>query len=289
MIIKDITWTDIIDRLRLFEETLSSHSIVYGVPTGGMILAGFLSPGIKITYNPLLATVILDDIFDSGKTQKQYLEKYSTEFICLYHKTEFGQETWVRFPWEKDHPGAEAGASVENNIVRILQYIGEEPTRQGLVDTPKRVVKSYKELFGGYNQDPKDLFTVFEQQYDQMVVLKDIELYSLCEHHMLPFYGKAHVAYIPNGGKVIGISKLARLVDLYARRLQIQERIGDQVTSALMEHLQPLGAACVIEASHMCMKMRGVQKQNSIMTTSSLTGVFKDDLAVRTEFLNFIS
>ena len=151
------------------------------------------------------------------------------------------------------------------------------------------MVKSHKQLFAGYNQNPEDLFTVFEQEYDQMVVLIDIELDSICEHHMLPFYGKAHVAYIPDKGKVIGISKLARLVDLYARRLQIQERIGDQVTKALMDNLKPLGAACVIEASHMCMKMRGVQKQNSIMTTSSLTGVFKDDLAVRTEFLNFIS
>lgn len=177
-----------------------------------------------------------------------------------------------------------------SNIFEILKYIGEDPERDGLKDTPNRVVKSYSELFSGYGKDPKELFTTFQDdKYDQMVILKDIELYSMCEHHMLPFYGKAHVAYIPYGGKVIGISKLARLVDLFARRLQIQERIGNQVTAALDEFLAPEGAACVIEASHMCMQMRGVGKQHSVMTTSSLTGVFKKDPAVRQEFMNLIA
>lgn len=173
-------------------------------------------------------------------------------------------------------------------IRQILEQLGENPEREGLKDTPKRVVKSWTELYKGYMQDPKDILTTFESEgYNQIVLLKDIELYSMCEHHMLPFYGKAHVAYIPNG-KVIGISKLARLVDIYARRLQIQERIGAQVTAALMEHLQPLGAACIIEATHMCMRTRGVQKQNSVMITSSMEGVFLEDVGAKQELLQLI-
>lgn len=173
-------------------------------------------------------------------------------------------------------------------IRQILHEIGEDPDREGLQDTPKRVVKSWKELFGGYGKDPKDLLTVFEAgTYDQIVLLRDIELYSTCEHHMLPFWGKAHVAYIPSK-KVIGISKLARLADMYARRLQIQERIGEQVTDALMKHLNPKGAACIIEAKHMCMCARGVGKQNSTMTTSSLRGAFLDEYEARAELFSLI-
>jgi GTP cyclohydrolase I len=163
----------------------------------------------------------------------------------------------------------------ESLIEAIIDSIGDVPEREGLLDTPKRVVKSWKEIYSGYTQNPEDILTTFDaDDHKQMVLLKDIEVFSMCEHHMLPFFGKAHVAYIPRN-KIIGISKLARLVDIYARRLQIQERIGDQVTSALMEHLEPKGAACIIEAAHMCMRMRGVAKQHSIMVTSSLRGAFE--------------
>jgi len=173
-------------------------------------------------------------------------------------------------------------------IKQILYEIGEDPEREGLQDTPKRVVKSWRELFAGYNQKPEDVLTVFEAgSYDQIILLRDIEMYSTCEHHMLPFYGKAHVAYIPDG-KVIGISKLARLLDIYARRLQIQERIGEEVTSALMDHLNAKGAACVIEARHMCMCARGVGKQNSVMTTSSVKGVLYEDATARQELFALI-
>lgn len=171
----------------------------------------------------------------------------------------------------------------EELITDVLTILGEDPNREGLLKTPERVVRSWQELYKGYSQNPKDILTTFSSEgADQMVILQNIELYSMCEHHMLPFYGKAHVAYIPNG-RVIGISKLARLVDIYARRLQIQERIGEQVTTALMEYLQPKGAACIIEATHMCMRMRGVSKQNSTMITSSLKGEFKKS-AVKNEF-----
>ena len=175
-----------------------------------------------------------------------------------------------------------------STIQKQLEYIGEDPSREGLQDTPKRVVKMWDEIFSGYTQKPEDILTTFTADgYDQIVLLKDIELYSMCEHHMLPFFGKAHVAYIPKG-KVIGISKLARLVDIYARRLQIQERIGDQVTDALMHYLNPLGAACIIEATHMCMRMRGVGKQNSVMTTSSVRGIFKENAITKQELLSLL-
>ena len=171
-----------------------------------------------------------------------------------------------------------------------LTYIGEEPNREGLQQTPNRVIKSWKELYSGYGKKATDVMTTFSADgHDQMIILKDIELYSMCEHHMLPFYGKAHVGYLPNPeGKIVGISKLARLVDIYARRLQIQERIGEQVVSDLMKYLNPLGAVCVIEATHMCMRMRGVGKQNSTMVTSAVSGVFRQEPAVRNEFFSLI-
>lgn len=175
-----------------------------------------------------------------------------------------------------------------NIITHQLEYIGENPDREGLLDTPKRIVKMWDEIYSGYQKHPQDILTVFDADgYDQIILLKNIEMYSTCEHHMVPFFGKAHVAYIPNT-KVIGISKLARLVDIYAKRLQIQERIGMQVTQALMEYLQPKGAACIIEACHLCMRMRGVSKQESIMVTSSLKGVFLDKPEARAELMQLI-
>lgn len=178
---------------------------------------------------------------------------------------------------------------IQFNIIRNqIDLVGDDSTREGLSDTPKRVVKSWKEIYRGYSQNPAELMTTFNSDgCDQIVLLKDIELYSMCEHHMLPFFGKAHIAYIPDG-KVIGISKLARLLDIYSRRLQIQERIGEQVTGALMEFLQPKGAACIIEATHMCMRMRGVSKQNSIMITSSMKGVFMTTPTAKEELLLLI-
>lgn len=177
----------------------------------------------------------------------------------------------------------------KEQITNLLHFIGEDPLREGLQDTPKRVLKSWKnEIFKGYNQDPKALFTTFEnEKYDQIILCRNIEIYSMCEHHMLPFFGTAHVAYIPSE-RIIGVSKLARLVDMYARRLQIQERIGQQVTDDLMNYLQPKGAACVINAVHMCMRMRGCSQQQSSMITSSMKGVFLSDPAARGELMDLI-
>jgi GTP cyclohydrolase I len=178
--------------------------------------------------------------------------------------------------------------TIRENLRKQLEYIGEDPEREGLKDTPNRIIRAWDELFAGYTQDPRSLLRYFDAEtYDQIVLLRNIELYSMCEHHMLPFSGVAHVAYIPNG-KVLGISKLARLVDIYARRLQIQERLGEQVTGFLMDEVGAKGAACIIEASHMCMRMRGCSKQNSVMITSSLKGCFFDEPETRAELLQLL-
>lgn len=177
---------------------------------------------------------------------------------------------------------------IEQIIAEQLEYIGENPDREGLVETPKRIRKSWDKLYGGYKMNPKDLLKTFDKEtYDQMVVLKDIEFYSTCEHHALPFFGKAHIAYIPNK-KVIGVSKLARLLEIYARRMQIQERIGEQVTTFLMKELKAKGAACVLEAQHFCMTSRGVEKKNAKMVTSSLKGAFLKEPETRQEFFSMI-
>lgn len=177
-------------------------------------------------------------------------------------------------------------------VKQMLIAIGEDPSREGLLETPKRVVKAWGEIFAGYKMSPSDVITTFDAEgYNELVLLKNIEFYSMCEHHMLSFTGKAHIGYIPQG-KIVGISKLARILDIYAKRLQVQERLGQQVTKALSQLLEPLGAACIIEAQHLCMRCRGVEKQNSVMITSSLTGVFLEDTergrAARAELMSLV-
>jgi len=177
---------------------------------------------------------------------------------------------------------------IEESIRAIIQAIGENPEREGLKETPLRIAKAYEFLFSGYKQSPKDILSkTFTQAYDEMVVLKNIEIYSMCEHHLLPFFGKCHIAYIPNG-RVVGVSKLARLMECYARRLQIQERLCNQIVDAIEEYLKPLGSACIIEAQHFCMTSRGIQKQNSVMVTSALRGVFREKIEAREELMRLI-
>ena len=176
-----------------------------------------------------------------------------------------------------------------NSIKLVLSEIGESPEREGLVKTPERVAKSMEFLTDGYKQDPAKIIqsAMFSEEYSQMVLVKDIELYSLCEHHMLPFFGKAHVAYIPNG-HIVGLSKIPRIVDVFARRLQVQERLTDEIKDCIQETLNPKGVAVVIEAQHLCMQMRGVQKQHSSTTTSAFSGIFISDEKTRAEFINLI-
>jgi GTP cyclohydrolase I len=177
---------------------------------------------------------------------------------------------------------------IEKAVREILVAVGEDPDREGLLKTPNRVARSYAELMAGLQDDPRrHLKTVFHERYDEVVMLRDIEFHSLCEHHLLPFTGRAHVAYLPDG-KVVGLSKLARLVEGFARRPQVQERLTTQIADALMEELHPIGAACVIQATHTCMTIRGAKKHGSVMVTSALRGIFKENPSSRAEILTLM-
>jgi len=296
--VKNLSWADVHSLgVSLCEKILDclDHTTeevkIYPVPRGGIYVAIMLQHLINaeeqidnwtIVESASEATIFVDDIIDTGSTMQYYERKYShIPFFALVLKED---NEWVSFPWErmtKDNGPVD-------NVRRLLEYIGEDPKREGLVETPKRVIRSYETLFGGYKQKPEDVLKIFEDgACNEMVLLKDVEFTSFCEHHILPFFGKAHIAYIPDG-RVIGISKLARILEIYARRLQIQERIGQQITDCLMKFLKPKGAACVLEAQHACMVCRGVQKQNSVMMTSSLTGVFLEHVQTRSEFFSMI-
>jgi GTP cyclohydrolase I len=178
---------------------------------------------------------------------------------------------------------------MEEHVRAILKSIGEDPEREGLLKTPSRVAQALTFLTNGYRMDPAKVINdaLFSEDYEEMIVQKDIDFFSLCEHHLLPFFGKAHVGYIPHH-KIVGVSKLARLVDVYARRLQVQERLTSQIAATIMDKLNPLGVAVVIEAEHLCMRMRGVEKQNSLIITSTLLGAFRSRQETRQEFMNLI-
>ena len=182
------------------------------------------------------------------------------------------------------------GPQAEESIAHLLKALGENPERDGLKNTPRRVARMYSELLAGYHMDPVAMINgaLFEVKYDEMVIVRDIEFYSMCEHHMLPFMGRVHVAYVPDG-KVLGISKIPRVVDMYARRLQVQERMTRQIADFLRDLLKPQGVAVVVEALHLCMMMRGVKKHDARMTTSAMHGAFRANLATREEFLANIS
>lgn len=280
---------DLFQRMRPWLSKQSDRK-VWGVPRGGIPVAYRIASIINGTVvdNLADANIIVDDIICTGKTRDKINDiLYSKHNKKLEHDVYFdalvinpAEKEWYVFPWEGSRLN-----SIEDVPLRMLEYIGEDPKRDGLLDTPKRIVKSWDFLFSGYNVDVASLFTTFENdgQYDQMVILKDIEFYSMCEHHALPFFGKVHIAYLP-GEKIVGVSKLARVVEAYSRRLQVQERLTEQVATALDMYLKPKGVAVYIEAQHLCMVARGVQKQNSVMVTSSLKGHFRQDES-RMEFL----
>lgn len=283
----NLTWNDI-DTLaeEVVRRVPQSIERIYGVPRGGYFAALALKGKrpLEIVGSPDNADAIVDDIIDSGVTRDKFQWDYPHKpFFALVDKQKQPGLGWVVFPWEV---GEETGP--EQNIRRLIEFIGDDPNREGLLETPARVIKSYGEIFGGYKMDPASVFKVFEDgACDEMVLVRNIEFFSCCEHHIQPFFGKAHIAYIPDR-KVIGVSKLVRLLEVFARRLQIQERICQQVTAALDQHLKPLGSACVLEAKHFCMTCRGVNKQGSEMVTSSLTGAFRDKAEARQELLTLI-
>jgi GTP cyclohydrolase I len=248
----------------------------YGVPRGGAILAALTGREVD---SPDEADFILDDIIDSGKTRDYWRNLYPAKpFFGLIDKSSIHKQMgWVQFPWE--HDGAR---DIEDTVIRQLEFIGEDVTRDGLIETPKRVIKALGELTQGYKESPAEILSkVFDEKYDEMVVLKDIEFWSLCEHHMLPFHGKVHIGYIPQG-KIVGISKLARLVKCFSRRLQVQERMTQDIAKAIEAHLKPLGVGVIAQATHLCMAMRGVNEPAN-MVTSCLLGAFRD--SARQEFL----
>ena len=188
-----------------------------------------------------------------------------------------------------EHYDEECTKSLSLNYKEVIENLGEDPSREGLLKTPERVAKAMQFLTQGYDQNPQEILksAMFAEKYDEMVIVKDIEVYSLCEHHMLPFFGKCHIAYIPNG-HIVGLSKFPRMVDAFSRRLQVQERLTDQIRDCLDETLNPQGVAVCIEAQHLCMQMRGVQKQNSITTTSAFSGAFMEEDITRQEFMSLV-
>ncbi len=264
---------------------------LYGVPRGGvpvaLALVGPLSDmGItaRLADTEVQGDVIVDDLIDSGATMGRYTD--GRPFAALIDKRDTKSPyhgKWIEFPWEA---GSDGG--IEDNIRRLLQYVGDDPNREGLLETPARVAKAWKFWGKGYDQNPADVLKVFEdgaEGCDEMVVVKNIPFYSKCEHHLADIFGTATIGYVPNG-KIVGLSKLNRVLDIYARRLQVQERLTAQVVDALMEHLLPRGAGVVIKARHMCMESRGVCQQGHHTVTSALRGVFKEQASTRAEFLS---
>jgi GTP cyclohydrolase I len=262
---------------------------VYGIPQGGVPLAVMVANELQLPLidKPTMgmATLVVDDLIDSGDTMRTYWKQYSCDaaFRKPHSPTMLAPEArvvddWIAFPWEKND-----GAPTDG-IVRLLEYIGENPTRDGLLDTPKRVLKAFKEMTSGYDTDVAAILAVsFDVQYDELVVVRNVPFNSLCEHHMLPFTGTATVGYLPRE-RIVGLSKLARLVDAYANRLQVQERLTKQIADAMLEHIQPLGCGVVVRGHHSCMSCRGVQKQGE-MVTSALHGTLRDMPVQRQEFL----
>lgn len=279
---KNVTKAELLNILSR-DKNAPRECIVYGVPRGGWCIAELLSiNNCTPSMYPEKADVIVDDIIDSGRTRQKWLDRYPEKKFYAPFGMDKVPDKWIVFPWES---GKENDA--EELITRIIEHVGDDPKREGLIDTPKRVVRSWKQLYGGYGKDPAEVLKLFSSDSDQIVICKDIEFYSTCEHHMIPFYGKVHIGYIPDG-YVVGLSKLARLTEIFARRLQIQENMTQEISTALNLHITNCqGTIVIVEAKHLCMCGRGVEKQNSYMITSAISGKFKES-GVRSEFLHLI-
>ncbi len=261
---------------------------IYGVPRGGVPVALAIAgrmPGAKLVDRPEDAWLIVDDVIDSGKTRERYQAQFpEARFMALVDKSEPAWATkWVQFPWEV----TDTQSSEEDIITRLLQFIGEDPNREGLRETPRRVLKGWTEWAQGYKQDPKDILKTFvdgAEGVNELVVVHNIPIISKCEHHLADIMGIAHIGYIPNG-RIVGLSKLARLADMYARRLQVQERLTNQIANTLDEVLSPLGVGVIIRSAHHCMSTRGVKIHGSVTTTSAMRGVLLTKPEARMEFL----
>lgn len=287
--------SDIITACQRVIESGAKFDSVFGVPRGGFYPAHIVAKilNLPLTLDPekvTTETLLVDDLVDSGATRDEWVKRTGCRILAVYgfHSddadfvgTVITRGEWITFP-------DESGAGIEENCKRILQYIGEDVTREGLVETPKRMRKAWDEIFAGYKTDPNDLVKTFTQgTCREMVILKNAEFYSVCEHHFFPFFGHCSIGYIPNG-KVIGVSKLARLLDCFSKRMQIQERMTAQIADFLVESLNPLGVYVICEGVHFCMTSRGIRKQDASMVTSAIRGQFADNAAMRNEFLHLI-
>jgi len=254
---------------------------IWGIPRGGAIVAGMARLyGAIVVADPREADVAIDDIIDSGITARSVYETHGLKTVALIDKERDRIDSWVHFPWEES-----SEQDIASSVTRIIEYLGDNPRRNGLLETPQRVVKSWNTLFSGYQYNPKNDLKWFEDDTDEMVICQGINFFSTCEHHMLPFFGTVAIGYIPNG-KVIGVSKLARLVIGYSRRLQIQEQLTRQIGEALTPHV--LGVGVHVVGQHLCMMSRGVEQQASTMITNYLTGRFRESDAARAEFLTAV-
>jgi GTP cyclohydrolase I len=265
----------------------------YAIPRGGIpalyAVMAEAPEGLRISaaLTPEEADFFIDDIIDSGATMKRFCDQYPEKpFFALIDKTnptDAFKDQWIVFPWE-----GEAEGGIEDNIRRLLQWVGEDASRGGLLETPARVAKAWKHWTSGYGKDPKDILKVFEDGAngcDEMVIVRNIPFYTHCEHHMAPFFGRATVAYIPNG-KIVGLSKISRVVDIFARRLQVQERLTNQIADAIWGNLDPKGVGVIVTARHLCMESRGICQQGHETVTSALRGVLKDKPEARAEFMS---
>jgi GTP cyclohydrolase I len=295
-----MTWPEFNERVgllarRLLQQNGKFHRLdgIYGLSVGGLFVAQELSKqlGLPIVDHPSETSLIVDDRVETGNTLLPY-EHYLTAVLeqnpLARAKASIALETSVtgaRFPWEKKQD-----SDAREIVVRMLEHLSEDPTREGLLETPKRVIKSWDHLFSGYKIEPASVLQTqfIEEGSDGPVLCKDIEMYSTCEHHLLPFFGRAAVGYIPRNGRIVGLSKLARVVEVFSRRLQNQERLTRQVAQALQDALDPLAVGVVMEAEHFCMRARGVQKQSSRMVTSYWLGEYRSDAEARREFWRLI-
>ena len=288
-----LTQNDIRDLSEYCRESIAALGLFgkkcYPIPRGGIPAAYAIQDReycpFTIVDKPEDADFFIDDIIDSGSTMRKYCDEYNGRpFIALIDKTAgMYLDEWVVFPWEVSKHGDESG---EDIVVRLLQYVGENPERGGLLETPKRVLKAWKHWCGGYEMDAKSILKTFEdgaEGCDEMVV-RVVPFYSHCEHHLAAIIGHAVVAYIPNK-KIVGLSKIDRVVDMFARRLQVQERLTNQIAEAIQENLEPKGVAVWVNARHLCIESRGVRNQNSATDSLALRGVFKEDPRTRSEFL----
>lgn len=256
---------------------------VYPIPRGGVPATLALLPSLTLMLvdDPSKADFIMDDLIDTGATAARFAE-YGKPVFALIDKRSWGNANdWVVWPWEGDAP-----SGITDHVKRLIQYIGDDPERGGLLETPDRVAKAWKFWGKGYDENPADILKTFEdgaEGVNEMVLVKDIPFYTHCEHHMAAFFGTVTVGYIPDG-KIVGLSKINRLVDCFARRLQVQERLTGQIADAIMEHLAPLGVGVIVKARHLCMESRGVCQQGHHTVTSSLRGVLFEGLP-RQEFL----